>query len=34
MGVPGVKVDTSEGLAKAIDVGLQTGGPNLIQVVL
>jgi len=34
MGVPGVKVETAEALAKAVDVGLRTGGPNLIQVVL
>lgn len=34
MGVPGVKVQTAEQLAKAFDSGLQSGGPNLIQVVL
>ncbi len=34
MGVPGVKVQTAEQLAKAFESGLQSGGPNLIQVVL
>lgn len=34
MGVPGVKVQTAEQLAKAFESGLQAGGPNLIQVVL
>ncbi len=34
MGVPGSKVTTSDQLGKAIDVGLASGGPNLIQVSL
>ena len=32
MGVPASRADTCEQLAKALDAGLASGGPNLIQV--
>jgi thiamine pyrophosphate-dependent acetolactate synthase large subunit-like protein len=32
MGVPGRRAKTAEELAKAIENGLNSGGPNLIQV--
>lgn len=32
-GVPGARVDTMEGFAKALDAGLQSEGPSLIEVV-
>jgi acetolactate synthase-1/2/3 large subunit len=34
MGVPARRVDTCDALAKALDAGLASGGPNLIQVML
>ena len=34
MGVPGRKASTCEELAKALEAGLNSGGPNLIQVML
>jgi acetolactate synthase-1/2/3 large subunit len=34
MGVPGTRVTTLEGFAKALQEGFESGGPSLIEVLL